>query len=151
MASGSLTVSAPRIDTRQAGSDAFQRTALLAVRTRDVVAALAETTRATDHRYVEVDAGKLNRSRLTVLVDPLRFGHEHRLAEGNPAIEALGITTIGGNQTLEKVTRNARTVLTVTDFRAPIPADCTTQFAVTLDHGKFWDPVVEAIEAVPGR
>lgn len=33
------------------------------------------------------------------------------LALGNPAIEVLGITTVGGNQTLEKVTRNARSVL----------------------------------------
>lgn len=41
--------------------------------------------------------------------------------------------------------------MTVADFRAPIPADCTTQVAVTLDHAKFWDLVVEAIEAVPGR
>lgn len=43
------------------------------------------------------------------------------------------------------------TGMTVADFRAPIPADCTTQVAVTLDHAKFWDLVVEAIEAVPGR
>ena len=41
--------------------------------------------------------------------------------------------------------------MTVADFRAPIPADCTTQVAVTLDHGKFWDLVVEAITAAPGR
>ena len=35
------------------------------------------------------------------------------LAAGSPEIELLGITTIGGNQTLEKVTRNARQVCTV--------------------------------------
>lgn len=33
------------------------------------------------------------------------------LALGNPSIDLLGITTVGGNQTLEKVTRNARGVL----------------------------------------
>lgn len=33
------------------------------------------------------------------------------LALGSPAIELLGITTVGGNQTLEKITRNARSVL----------------------------------------
>ncbi|USQ75534.1 uridine-preferring nucleoside hydrolase UriH [Ornithinimicrobium cryptoxanthini] len=33
------------------------------------------------------------------------------LALGNPTIELLGITTVGGNQTLEKVTRNAQSVL----------------------------------------
>ena len=32
------------------------------------------------------------------------------LAAGNPAIDLVGITTIGGNQTLDKVTHNARTV-----------------------------------------
>ena len=35
------------------------------------------------------------------------------LAAGSPDIDLLGITTIGGNQTLEKVTRNARQVCTV--------------------------------------
>lgn len=32
------------------------------------------------------------------------------LALGNPAIEVVGITTVGGNQTLEKVSRNAQVV-----------------------------------------
>ena len=35
------------------------------------------------------------------------------LALGSPAIELLGITTVGGNQTLAKITRNARSVLVV--------------------------------------
>lgn len=35
------------------------------------------------------------------------------LAAGNPNIELLGVTTVGGNHTLEKVTRNAAQVLTV--------------------------------------
>lgn len=33
------------------------------------------------------------------------------LALGSPAIELLGITTVGGNQTVEKITRNAGSVL----------------------------------------
>ena len=33
------------------------------------------------------------------------------LALGNPEIEIVGITTVGGNQSLEKVTYNARAVL----------------------------------------
>lgn len=33
------------------------------------------------------------------------------LALANPAIDLLGITTVGGNQTLEKITRNAQSVL----------------------------------------
>ncbi len=43
------------------------------------------------------------------------------------------------------------TGMTVADFRPPIPEDCTTQVAVKLDHGKFWDMVEAAIRAVPGR
>lgn len=35
------------------------------------------------------------------------------LAYGNPKINLLGVTTVGGNQTLTKVTNNARAVMTV--------------------------------------
>ena len=41
-------------------------------------------------------------------------------------IELLGITTIGGDQTLEKVTRNARAVLTIAGIDGvPVHAGCT--------------------------
>ena len=35
------------------------------------------------------------------------------LAAGNPDVELLGLTTIGGNHTIDKVTHNARQVLTI--------------------------------------
>ncbi|MEV8254558.1 nucleoside hydrolase [Rhodoglobus sp. NPDC076762] len=38
--------------------------------------------------------------------------------------------------------------MTVADFRAPAPADCTTQVARNLDHGKFWGMVVDALERI---
>lgn len=38
--------------------------------------------------------------------------------------------------------------MTVADFRAPAPRDCTTSVAVELDHGKFWDLVVDALERI---
>ncbi|MEP6477964.1 MAG: nucleoside hydrolase [Rhodoglobus sp.] len=38
--------------------------------------------------------------------------------------------------------------MTVADFRAPAPADCTTQVAVNLDHAKFWALVVDALERI---
>ncbi|SDZ40631.1 uridine-preferring nucleoside hydrolase UriH [Herbiconiux ginsengi] len=38
--------------------------------------------------------------------------------------------------------------MTVADFRAPAPADCTTQVAVDLDHEKFWNLVVDALERI---
>ncbi|WPF65574.1 MULTISPECIES: nucleoside hydrolase [unclassified Corynebacterium] len=36
--------------------------------------------------------------------------------------------------------------MTVADFRAPAPPDCTTSVAVKLDHQGFWDLVVGAVE-----
>ncbi len=48
------------------------------------------------------------------------------LALGDPAIELLGITTVGGNQTLEKVAHNARVVCTVAGVTdVPVYAGCT--------------------------
>ncbi|MFD9903586.1 nucleoside hydrolase [Streptomyces sp. NPDC059063] len=38
--------------------------------------------------------------------------------------------------------------MTVADFRAPAPADCRTQVAVQLDHERFWDLVVDALERI---
>ena len=47
------------------------------------------------------------------------------LAAENPAIELAGIATIGGNQSLEKVTRKARVVLSIADIDGvPVHADC---------------------------
>lgn len=38
--------------------------------------------------------------------------------------------------------------MTVADFRAPAPSDCTTQVARNLDHAKFWGLVVDALERI---
>lgn len=35
--------------------------------------------------------------------------------------------------------------MTVADFRAPAPEDCTTSVAVELDHQRFWDLVTDAL------
>ncbi|WP_371875997.1 nucleoside hydrolase [Pseudarthrobacter sp. SSS035] len=35
--------------------------------------------------------------------------------------------------------------MTVADFRAPAPEDCTTSVAVDLDHARFWDLVTDAL------
>ena len=42
------------------------------------------------------------------------------LAHGNPEIELLGITTVGGNHTIDKVTHNAQVVATIADIDAKI-------------------------------
>lgn len=47
------------------------------------------------------------------------------LAHANPAIDLLAVTTVGGNQTLEKVTNNARALATVYGMTTtPIAAGC---------------------------
>lgn len=46
------------------------------------------------------------------------------LAAGHPDIEIAAITTVGGNQTLEKVTRNALGIATLANITAPIAAGC---------------------------
>jgi purine nucleosidase len=38
--------------------------------------------------------------------------------------------------------------MTVADFRAPAPADCTTSVAVELDHQRFWDLIVDALKRI---
>lgn len=40
------------------------------------------------------------------------------------------------------------TGMTVADLRAPAPPDCTTSVAMELDHGRFWDLVVDALERI---
>jgi purine nucleosidase len=37
------------------------------------------------------------------------------------------------------------TGMTVADLRGPEPSDCHTRVAVTLDHARFWDLVVDAL------
>src|SRR2546430_5459483 len=47
------------------------------------------------------------------------------LAHGNPEIELLAITTVAGNQTLDRTTLNARRVCTVAGIRGvPVAAGC---------------------------
>ncbi|MCU1529886.1 MAG: rihB [Frondihabitans sp.] len=38
--------------------------------------------------------------------------------------------------------------MTVADFRAPAPDDCTTSAATTLDHERFWGLVTDALTAI---
>ncbi|MFC8923233.1 nucleoside hydrolase [Cellulosimicrobium sp. NPDC057127] len=46
------------------------------------------------------------------------------LAHGSPAIDLVAVTTVAGNQTLEKVTRNALAVAEVARIDVPIAAGC---------------------------
>jgi purine nucleosidase len=38
--------------------------------------------------------------------------------------------------------------MTVADFRAEAPTDCTTHAALALDHGRFWSLIVDALERI---
>lgn len=44
------------------------------------------------------------------------------LAHGSPAIDVVAVTTVAGNQTIEKVTHNARVVMTVAGLKVPVAA-----------------------------
>lgn len=71
------------------------------------------TTRRTGPAGPADTSDPTDRTRRIILdCDP---GHDDAvaimLALGSPAIDLLGITTVGGNQTVEKITRNAQSVL----------------------------------------
>lgn len=60
------------------------------------------------------------------------------LAVGNPNIDLLGVTTVGGNQSLDKVTYNARAVLEkahATDV--PVHAGCDRTAGAQAGSGSF--------------
>lgn len=70
--------------------------------------------------------------------DPCAVAHliDPEVVTARPApvdIELTGSLTVG---------------MTVADFRATAPADCHTQVAVTLDHSRFWDLVVDALRRI---
>jgi len=46
------------------------------------------------------------------------------LAAGNPGIDLVAVTTVAGNQTLEKVTRNALAVASIAGLDVPVAAGC---------------------------
>lgn len=74
------------------------------------------------------------------------------LAWGNPTIELLGVSTVGGNQTLDKVTRNALSVATVIGMHdVPIAAGCARPLVRSIDiapdcHG---DSGLDGVELPP--
>ncbi|MEO6530750.1 MAG: nucleoside hydrolase, partial [Specibacter sp.] len=56
------------------------------------------------------------------------------LAHGNPNIELLAVTTVVGNQTLEKVTRNALSVGTIAGITGvPFAAGCDRPLVRTIE------------------
>jgi purine nucleosidase len=77
------------------------------------------------------------RNRIILDCDP---GHDDAiamlLAHGSPSIELVAITTVAGNQTLEKVTRNARAVATLAGIEGvPIAAGSDRPLVRAPRHG----------------
>ena len=87
------------------------------------------------------------------------FGTTYRAEQGFPhppvhdpcavarVIDAAVMTTRRAPVTVELSGTHTRG-MTVVDRRAPAPPDCRTQVAVDLDHARFWDLVVDALERI---
>ncbi|MCP2031638.1 purine nucleosidase [Okibacterium sp. HSC-33S16] len=85
------------------------------------------------------------------------FGHTYREAQGfdappvhDPCAVAYvidpSIMTVQ-RMPIDVELRGSLTLgMTVADFRAPAPADCSTQAAIDLDVDRFWDLIVDALE-----
>ncbi|MDD3485067.1 MAG: nucleoside hydrolase [Atopobiaceae bacterium] len=60
------------------------------------------------------------------------------LAVGSPDIDLLGVTTVGGNQSLDKVTYNARAVLELVGASdVPVHAGCARPLVAALTDGAY--------------
>lgn len=87
------------------------------------------------------------------------FGHTYRDSQGfehPPVHDPCAVAFVIDPTVMETVrvpldielTGTLTLGMTVADFRAPAPADCTTQVARNLDHSKFWALVVDALERI---
>ena len=87
------------------------------------------------------------------------FGHTYRDQQGfehPPVHDPCAVAFVIDPSVMETVrvpldvelTGTLTLGMTVADFRAPAPDDCTTQVARNLDHPKFWALVVDALERI---
>lgn len=87
------------------------------------------------------------------------FGHAYRDVQGfehPPVHDPCAVAFVIDPSVMEVVrvpldielTGSLTLGMTVADFRAPAPEDCTTQVARNLDHAKFWALVVDALERI---
>jgi purine nucleosidase len=87
------------------------------------------------------------------------FGDTYRAVQGFPhpplhdpcavarVIDPGMMTTQRAPLVVELTGRHTRG-MTVADLRAPVPPGCRTEVAVDLDHDRFWDLVVDALERI---
>ena len=72
-------------------------------------------------------------------------GVEALVAEGLPEETVMDVVRVPLDVEL---TGTLTLGMTVADFRTPAPADCTTYAATNLDHARFWDLVLDALERI---
>ena len=107
----------------------------------DRIAALGTATGPVRHR----GAGVLRRDLPRRAGLPAPAGA--RPVRGGPRDRPGGAHDPAGAVTVELAGSHTRG-MTVADLRAPAPPDCRTQVAVDLDHARFWDLVVDALERI---
>ena len=71
----------------------------------------------------------------------------HDLCAVARVIDPAVITTRRAPITVELAGVHTRG-MTIADLRGPAPPDCHTQVAVDLDHARFWDLVIDALERI---
>jgi len=87
------------------------------------------------------------------------FGHAYKDAQGfdhPPVHDPCAVAFVIDPTVMETVrvpldvelTGTLTLGMTVADFRAPAPPDCTTRVAMNLDHSRFWALVVDALERI---
>jgi purine nucleosidase len=87
------------------------------------------------------------------------FGHTYREAQGfdappvhDPCAVAYvidpSIMTVQRMPIDVELSGSLTLGMTVADFRAPAPENCTTQAAIDLDADRFWDLIVDALERI---
>jgi purine nucleosidase len=79
---------------------------------------------------------------------------EPRIVERVAEVVLMGGAVAGGNRTAAAESNivtdpeAAHIGVTIADLRGPAPPDCHTQVAVDLDHARFWDLVLDALERI---
>lgn len=102
-----------------------------------LISAPAALAGPNDVEKIDVESNSMNPAPRKIILD-CDPGHDDAvamlLAHGNPNIELLAVTTVVGNQTLEKVTRNALSVGTIAGITGvPFAAGCARPLVRTIE------------------
>lgn len=103
-----------------------------------VISAPAALAGPNDVEKIDVESNSMNPAPRKIILD-CDPGHDDAvamlLAHGNPDIDLLAVTTVVGNQTLEKVTKNALSVGTIAGITGvPFAAGCARPLVRTIEN-----------------